>query len=89
MAKCSLINIHLGHQEQDIKSSVEGKENWNTFITFFNPKVHNLKKSACLFQVETLSSDGSTMISLLFQLHYTGILIFTKTGPLFVDLRCC
>ena len=49
----------------------------------------NLKKSGWLFQVRILSSWWYHNDRTFFQLHYTGIIIFIKPGPVFVGCRCC
>ena len=50
----------------------------------------NLKKSGWLFQVGILSFWWYDNDRTFFQLHYTGIVIFIKTGPVFVgNFRCC
>lgn len=47
------------------------------------------KNSGWLFQVRILSSCWYHNDRTCFQLHYTGIVIFIKTGPVFVDFSCC
>ena len=49
----------------------------------------NLKKSGWLFKVRILSSWWYHNDRTFFQVHYTGIVIFFKTGPVFVGFRCC
>ena len=49
----------------------------------------NLKKSSCFFQVRILSSWWYHNDETFFQLHYTGIVIFIKSGPVSVGFRCC
>ena len=47
------------------------------------------KKSGWRFQVRILSSWWYHNDRTFFQLHYTGIVIFIKTGPVFVGFLCC
>ena len=54
-------------------------------------KIENtlIKGTLSRWQVRILSSKWYHNDRTFFQLHYTGIVIFIKTGPVFVGFRCC
>ena len=77
--------IHLEHQEKCWKK----RGNCYSFLDIFsNQNRRTWKCQPDCFKFRSLARDGITMTWHFSQLHYTGVVIFTKIISLFVGFRC-
>ena len=78
---CSITTVELQKQLVTITTK-------KFFLKGILSQWQHLKKSGWLFQVWIFSSRWYHNDRTFFQLHYTGIAIFIKTGPVFVGFCC-
>ena len=78
-------SIRLNFSATVLTLGMHESENFRKFKTLLKGHCHGGKT----FQVRILSSGWYHIDRTLFQLHYTGMVIFTKTRPVFVGFRYC